>query len=57
MGHPENLSQLQIQNLQTLLDLGHAAVYEEFGAGYEAAVVGGQEDYRLGNFAGGADAA
>src|ERR1700722_340151 len=40
-----------------VLDLGHAAVDEKFCAGYEAAVVGGQEDNGFGDFAGGADAA
>src|SRR5277367_6677705 len=39
------------------LNLGHAAVDEQFCAGYEAAVVGGQEDDGFGDFAGGADAA
>src|SRR5271163_3049686 len=39
------------------LDLGQAAVYEEFDAGDVAAVVGGEEDHGFGDFVGGADAA
>ena len=58
MGHPELQRQQQRQlQLQMFLDLGHAAVDEEFYAGDEAAVVGGQEDDGFGDFAGVADAA
>jgi hypothetical protein len=41
----------------TELDLGHASVYEEFDAGDEAGVVGGEEGDGFGDFVGGAHAA